>query len=66
MVRAEPRLRRDRWPRVGGFRHLVRDDRWEWSDEVAHMHGYVYGTVDIGNLRFFHMKDSFVLPYTQK
>ena len=45
MVRDESRLRPDRWPRVGGFRYLVRDDRWEWSDEVAHMHGYAPGTV---------------------
>jgi ANTAR domain/PAS fold len=45
MVRDEPRLRPDRWPRVGGFRYLVRDDRWEWSDEVARMHGYAPGTV---------------------
>lgn len=33
------------WPRVGGFRYFVADDRWEWSDEVAHMHGYEPGTV---------------------
>jgi hypothetical protein len=45
MMRDEPRLRRDCWPRVGGFRYLVRDDRWEWSDEVAQMHGYAPGTV---------------------
>ena len=30
MVRDESRLRRDRWPVVGGFRYIVRDDRWEW------------------------------------
>jgi hypothetical protein len=41
----EPPLRPDRWPRVGGFRYLVRDDRWEWSDGVAQMHGYAPGTV---------------------
>jgi hypothetical protein len=41
----EPRLRPDRWPRVGGFRYLVRDERWEWSDEVAQMHGYAPGTI---------------------
>ena len=45
MVRDEPQLRRDRWPRAGGFRYFVRNDRWEWSDEVAHMHGYAPDTV---------------------
>src|SRR5947209_12904400 len=30
---------------VGSFRYLVADDRWEWSDEVARMHGYEPGTV---------------------
>jgi hypothetical protein len=45
MVRDESRLRPDRWSRVGGFRYIVRNDRWEWSDEVAHIHGYAPGTV---------------------
>ncbi|MCP9276824.1 PAS and ANTAR domain-containing protein [Mycolicibacterium arenosum] len=27
-------------PRVGSFRFLFDDDRWEWSPEVAEMHGY--------------------------
>ncbi len=30
---------------VGSFRYFVLDDRWEWSDEVARMHGYRPGTV---------------------
>lgn len=30
---------------VGSFRYTVADDRWEWSDEVARMHGYEPGTV---------------------
>ncbi|WP_235192551.1 PAS and ANTAR domain-containing protein [Mycobacterium asiaticum] len=34
-----------RWPLVGKFRYLAREDRWEWSDEVARMHGYEPGTV---------------------
>jgi PAS domain S-box-containing protein len=39
------RKRGRRWPSVGSFRYLVREDRWEWSDEVARMHGYDPGTV---------------------
>ncbi len=35
----------DPWPPVGEFRYVARDDRWEWSDEVARMHGYEPGTV---------------------
>jgi PAS domain S-box-containing protein len=31
--------------RVGSFRYLIADDRWEWSDAVARMHGYAPGTV---------------------
>jgi PAS domain S-box-containing protein len=34
------------WPRVGTFRFHARENRWEWSDEVARMHGYEPGTVD--------------------
>ncbi|AFM17473.1 RNA-binding protein with PAS domain [Mycolicibacterium chubuense NBB4] len=30
---------------VGSFRYLNADDRWEWSDAVAAMHGYAPGTV---------------------
>lgn len=26
--------------RFGSFRYFFDDDRWEWSDEVARMHGY--------------------------
>jgi hypothetical protein len=33
------------WPRAGRFSYLTREDRWEWSDEVARMHGYDPGTV---------------------
>lgn len=43
-VRAKSQ-RRQQWPLVGGFRYVARDDHWEWSDEVAHMHGYEPGTV---------------------
>jgi PAS domain S-box-containing protein len=32
-------------PTVGTFRYFVHDDRWEWSDEVARMHGYRPGSV---------------------
>jgi hypothetical protein len=31
--------------RVGSFRYLRAEDRWEWSDAVAHMHGYAPGQV---------------------
>jgi ANTAR domain-containing protein len=31
--------------RVGWFRYYFDDDRWEWSDEVAVMHGYTAGAV---------------------
>jgi PAS domain S-box-containing protein len=31
--------------RVGSFRYLAAEDRWEWSDAVARMHGYQPGTV---------------------
>lgn len=31
--------------RVGGFRFWFVGQRWEWSDEVARMHGYEPGTV---------------------
>ena len=31
--------------RVGSFRYLRAHDRWEWSDAVAHMHGYAPGQV---------------------
>ncbi|MFE3099461.1 PAS and ANTAR domain-containing protein [Nocardia tengchongensis] len=30
---------------VGGFRFWFEDQRWEWSDEVAKMHGYAPGSV---------------------
>ena len=32
--------------RVGTFRYFRADDRWEWSDAVAHMHGYESATVE--------------------
>nr|WP_228816798.1 PAS and ANTAR domain-containing protein [Nocardia transvalensis] len=31
---------------VGGFHFWFADQRWEWSDEVAAMHGYEPGTVE--------------------
>jgi ANTAR domain/PAS fold len=31
--------------RVGSFRYLRVEDRWEWSDAVAQMHGYAPGQV---------------------
>ena len=31
--------------RVGAFRYFRADDRWEWSDAVAQMHGYDPATV---------------------
>jgi PAS domain S-box-containing protein len=30
---------------VGSFRYLRAEDRWEWSDTVAQMHGYAPGQV---------------------
>jgi hypothetical protein len=36
-----------RWPLVGRFRYLAREDRWEWSEEVARMHGYEPGSVQL-------------------
>lgn len=32
-------------PRIGWVRYLFDEDRWEWSDEVAQIHGYQPGTV---------------------
>jgi fructose-specific component phosphotransferase system IIB-like protein len=31
--------------RVGWFRFYFADERWEWSPQVEHMHGYEAGTV---------------------
>lgn len=31
--------------RVGSFRFFITDRRWEWSDEVAQIHGYEPGTI---------------------
>lgn len=31
--------------RVGWFRFYFEDERWEWSEQVQHMHGYEPGTV---------------------
>jgi PAS domain S-box-containing protein len=31
--------------RVGSFRYLRAENRWDWSDAVAHMHGYAPGQV---------------------
>jgi len=33
------------WPVAGSFKYHAKQDRWEWSDEVAAMHGYQPGTV---------------------
>ena len=33
------------WPVAGSFKYHAKQDRWEWSDEVAVMHGYQPGTV---------------------
>ena len=33
------------WPLAGCFCYRADEDRWEWSDEVAAMHGYEPGTV---------------------
>jgi hypothetical protein len=30
---------------VGHFRFYIDDERWEWSDEVQHMHGYAPGSL---------------------
>ncbi|OBG01691.1 PAS and ANTAR domain-containing protein [Mycolicibacter sinensis] len=32
--------------RVGRFRYFLGEQRWEWSDTVARMHGYEPGTVE--------------------
>ncbi|BBX67330.1 PAS and ANTAR domain-containing protein [Mycolicibacterium psychrotolerans] len=32
-------------PRIGWVRYLFDEDRWEWSDEVALIHGYQPGSV---------------------
>ncbi|MFT4088482.1 MAG: PAS and ANTAR domain-containing protein [Gordonia sp. (in: high G+C Gram-positive bacteria)] len=34
-----------RHPRVGTFRYWFHSDRWEWSDEIAQIHGYRPGEV---------------------
>jgi hypothetical protein len=33
------------WPLAGSFKYRATEDSWEWSDEVAAMHGYEPGTV---------------------
>lgn len=42
MVDDEPA---NRTPHAGSFRYLAASDTWEWSDEVAVMHGYEPGSV---------------------
>jgi PAS domain S-box-containing protein len=37
--------RSSHFERVGSFRYLSADGRWEWSDAVTRMHGYQPGTV---------------------
>lgn len=43
---AQDGRRTKEWPCVGSFSFLARENRWEWSDEVARMHGYQPGTVE--------------------
>ncbi|SON60095.1 hypothetical protein MSIMFI_01587 [Mycobacterium simulans] len=38
-------MRRKSWPRVGRFRYIARENRWDWSDEITRMHGYEPGRV---------------------
>jgi hypothetical protein len=45
MVRDESPPRPKAWAPVGSFRYFVREDRWEWSDEVTRIHGYKPGTM---------------------
>ncbi|WP_338757703.1 PAS and ANTAR domain-containing protein [Nocardia vulneris] len=33
------------WQNAGTFRFWLADERWEWSDEVAQIHGYAPGSV---------------------
>ncbi|MFC9964066.1 PAS and ANTAR domain-containing protein [Nocardia ignorata] len=40
--------------RVGWFRYRFGTHRWEWSDEVAAMHGYPPGTVPTTDLLLSH------------
>jgi len=42
---AEPPAESGNWSRVGWVRYFFADDRWEWSDEVARIHGYEPGAV---------------------
>lgn len=54
---ADTRIGTDAWPArwpeamgadegVGAFRFWFVGERWEWSDEIARMHGYEPGTVE--------------------
>ncbi|WP_395307806.1 PAS and ANTAR domain-containing protein [Mycobacterium sp. AMU20-3851] len=42
----EPALSGGEHHRVGWFRFYFADERWEWSDEVARIHGYPPGAVE--------------------
>ncbi len=42
--------------RVGRFRFFLEDQRWEWSDAVARMHGYEPGTVEPTTELLLHHK----------
>jgi len=42
--------------RVGRFRFFLDDQRWEWSDAVARMHGYEPGTVEPTTELLLHHK----------
>lgn len=41
----EPHPRVSATDRIGSFRYFLADDRWEWSDAVARLHGYTPGQV---------------------
>lgn len=41
----EPYPRVNATDRIGSFRYFLADDRWEWSDAVARLHGYTPGQV---------------------
>ena len=34
-------------PNVGRFSYFLDDERWEWSDAVARIHGYEPGTITV-------------------
>lgn len=44
-LNAAPGTPSSHFERAGSFRYLIAEDRWEWSDAVARMHGYQPGTI---------------------